>query len=67
MPGRSGIDLLSELKPRLPVLVLSVQPEKHYVHLSSKTVSTYRTRMLDKLGVSSDAEVMRYAHARHIV
>lgn len=153
MPGRSGIDLLAELKhryPRLPVLVLSVQPEEHYalrslragaagylskdvapdelvtavtkviaggryitewladrlaelvagrpveephellsdrefdifraiaagkpvdeiareMHLSSKTVSTYRTRMLDKLGVSSDAEVMRYAHARHIL
>lgn len=29
--------------------------------LSVKTVSTYRTRMLDKLGMGTNAELMRYA------
>jgi DNA-binding NarL/FixJ family response regulator len=33
MPGRGGLDLLAELKqsrPRLPVLVFSIHPEKQY-------------------------------------
>lgn len=33
MPGRSGLDLLSDLRhsyPRLPVLILSVHPESHF-------------------------------------
>ena len=29
--------------------------------LSVKTVSTYRTRVLDKLGMRTNAELMRYA------
>ena len=29
--------------------------------LSVKTISTYRTRVLDKLGMKSNAELMRYA------
>ncbi|MCG2577257.1 response regulator transcription factor [Dechloromonas sp. XY25] len=31
------------------------------LHLSIKTVSTYRTRLLDKLGVASNAELAAYA------
>jgi len=31
------------------------------MHLSVKTVSTYRTRLLDKMGMSSNAELTRYA------
>lgn len=31
------------------------------LHLSVKTVSTYRTRLLEKLGVSSNAELAAYA------
>src|SRR4029078_8430897 len=33
MPGRSGLDVvkqLKELSPRLPVLILTMQPEEHY-------------------------------------
>src|SRR5260370_17618036 len=33
MPGRSGLDVLRDLKkeqPKLPVLVLSMHPEDHY-------------------------------------
>lgn len=31
-----------------------------YLHLSPKTVTTYRARILDKLGVTSNAELVRY-------
>lgn len=31
------------------------------MHLSVKTVSTYRTRLLDKMGMASNAELTRYA------
>lgn len=30
------------------------------MHLSPKTVSTYRSRILDKLGLDSNAELARY-------
>jgi len=36
------------------------------LHLSVKTVSTYRTRMLDKLSLSNDAEAIRYALEREL-
>ncbi len=146
MPGRSGIDLLAEIKhrwPKLPVLIMSLHAEEHFavralragasgyltkaaapealveavqkvtrggryvsgavaerlaadlggrppvpherlsdrefevmrgiadgktvseialrMHLSVKTVSTYRTRLLDKMGMASNAELTRYA------
>ena len=146
MPGRSGIDLLAEIKhrwPKLPVLIMSLHAEEHFavralragasgyltkaaapealieavqkvtrggryiseavadrlaadlggrtavphdrlsdrefevmrgiadgktvseialqMHLSVKTVSTYRTRLLDKMGMGSNAELTRYA------
>jgi DNA-binding NarL/FixJ family response regulator len=31
------------------------------MHLSVKTVSTYRTRLLDKMGMATNAELTRYA------
>jgi len=149
MPGRSGIDLLSEIKHRhakLPVLIMSLHPEEQFavralqagaagyltkaaaadqllgavvkvakggryvseeladrlaadvggkrsaaavpherlsdrefevmrgiasgssvsdiaqrMHLSVKTVSTYRARLLEKMGMTSNAELTRYA------
>lgn len=33
----------------------------HSLHLSVKTISTYRTRLLEKIGVSSNAELAAYA------
>ena len=39
MPGKSGIDLLSDLKimkPKLPILVLSIQPEDKFALLTLK-------------------------------
>jgi DNA-binding NarL/FixJ family response regulator len=153
MPGRSGLDLLKDVKrlyPRLPVIVLSVQPEDQYalrclragaasyinkdsapeelaqaarkvlaggryvgaalaeklvtilddangkprheslsdrelevmlmiasgvslteiglrLHVSSKTVSTYRTRLMEKMQMASNAELTRYAVAHNLI
>ena len=39
----------------------SVSEIGNMLHLSIKTVSTYRTRLLDKLGVASNAELATYA------
>jgi two-component system invasion response regulator UvrY len=153
MPGRSGIDLLAEIKhrsPKLPVIIMSLHGEEQFavralragasgyltksaapdnqvtavakvakggryvsetladmlaadvgghavmapherlsdrefevmcaiasgktaseiaetMHLSVKTISTYRTRLLDKMGMSSNAEMTRYAIENHLV
>ncbi len=153
MPGRSGVDVLRNLKalrPKLPVLVLSMHPEDQYgkrvlkagasgymnkesapeelikavrkllsggryvsptlaetlavdlgrddgtpaherlsdrefevlrkmasgktvgqiaqeLHLSVPTVSTYRARILEKMGMSTNAELIRYALSHHLV
>jgi two-component system, NarL family, invasion response regulator UvrY len=153
MPGRSGVDVLRHLKalrPKLPVLVLSMHPEDQYgkrvlkagasgymnkesapeelikavrkllsggryvsstlaetlavdlgrddgtpaherlsdrefevlrkmasgktvgqiaqeLHLSVPTVSTYRARILEKMGMSNTAELIRYALNHHLV
>jgi DNA-binding NarL/FixJ family response regulator len=37
------------------------------MHLSVKTVSTYRTRLLDKMGMSNNAELTRYALEQGLV
>jgi DNA-binding NarL/FixJ family response regulator len=153
MPGRSGLDVLRDLKvmrPKLPVLVLSMHPEDQYgkrilkagasgymnkdsapeelikairkvqaggryvstalaeklawdlssgqerpvheilshrefevlrllasgktagqiaqeLHLSPTTVSTYRARILEKMNMTTTAELMRYAFENHLV
>ena len=153
MPGRSGVDVLRNLKalrPKLPVLVLSMHPEDQYgkrvlkagasgymnkesapeelikavrkllsggryvsstlaetlavdlgrddetpaherlsdrefevlrkmasgktvgqiaeeLHVSVPTVSTYRARILEKIGMSNTAELIRYALSHHLV
>jgi two-component system invasion response regulator UvrY len=153
MPGRSGLDIITDLKllrPQLPVLVLSMMPEDQFgkrvlragafgylkkesapeelieairkllaggryvspalaeklvldlddranrplheglsarefeilvmlgsgktvsqiaeeLHLSATTVSTYRARILEKMNMSTTAELMRYAFRNHLV
>jgi DNA-binding NarL/FixJ family response regulator len=153
MPGRSGIDVLADLKlaqPKLPILVLSMHPEDQYgkrvlkagaagymnknsapeelikairkvlaggryvspalaeklaldlsenrprlphetlsdrefevlrliasgktvtqiaeeLHLSTATISTYRARILEKMNMTTTAEMMRYAFQNHLV
>ena len=48
MPGRSGIDILSDLKraqPKLPVLVLSMHPEEQFARRALKAgASAYMTK-----------------------
>jgi two-component system, NarL family, invasion response regulator UvrY len=48
MPGRSGIDILEEIKrerPRLPVLILSVHPEEQFARRALKAgASGYLTK-----------------------
>jgi two-component system, NarL family, invasion response regulator UvrY len=39
----------------------SVSEIAEQLHLSVKTVSTYRTRLLEKMGMASNAELTRYA------
>ena len=39
----------------------SVTEIGHSLHLSVKTISTYRTRLLEKVGVNSNAELAAYA------
>jgi two-component system invasion response regulator UvrY len=153
MPGRSGLDIITDLnllRPQLPVLVLSMMPEDQFgkrvlragafgylkkesapeelieairkllaggryvspalaeklvldlddranrplheglsarefeilvmlgsgktvsqiaeeLHLSATTVSTYRARILEKMNMSTTAELMRYAFRNHLV
>ena len=152
MPGRSGLDVLRDIKlshPRLPVIVLSVQPEEQYavrclragaaayinkesaaeelslaatkilsggryisagvanslltnlsavdgplhellsdrefevmrliatglsltsigeqLHVSVKTVSTYRTRIMEKMQIESNADITRYALKHNLI
>jgi DNA-binding NarL/FixJ family response regulator len=153
MPGRSGLEILRDVKsshPRLPVIILSVQPEEQYamrclragasayinkdtapeelaeatkkilaggryisprfadtlvagfdnpidkplhellsdreyevmrmiaagvsltkiadrLYLSVKTVSTYRTRIMDKMQMKSNAEITRYAMTHEMI
>lgn len=37
------------------------------LHLSVTTVSTYRARILDKMGMTTSAELMRYALRNNLV
>jgi two-component system invasion response regulator UvrY len=62
--GGSGLDALS---PReMQILYMLAQGQKvqgisETLHLSPKTVSTYKSRMQEKLNVKSDAELIRLA------
>lgn len=123
MPGRSGLDALSQIRhmnPKLPVLILSMYPEDQYglrvlkagasgylaketVHeelikaiktvlsdrefdvfkllavgrtvteiaeqlsLSATTISTYRSRVMEKMNMKSNAELARYALENKII
>jgi two-component system invasion response regulator UvrY len=66
LPGHEGspFDTLSQRE--MQVMLMLVQGEKvqdisTQLHLSPKTVSTYRYRLFDKLSVRNDAELTRLA------
>jgi DNA-binding NarL/FixJ family response regulator len=62
--ARSGHEALSDREFEvLRLLVEGLGPTEigERLHLSVKTVSTHKTRILDKLGLGSTAELVRYA------
>jgi two-component system invasion response regulator UvrY len=62
-PG-SPFDQLSSREMQVMIMATgghSVQDISDSLHLSPKTVSTYRSRLFEKLGVSNDVELTRLA------
>ncbi len=62
--GASPFDLLSQRETQVMLMVTkghSTQDISDRLHLSPKTVSTYRYRLFEKLGVSNDVELTRMA------
>jgi DNA-binding NarL/FixJ family response regulator len=57
MPGVGGGDILRTLYPNVKVLM----------NLNAKTVSTYRARVLRKLNLQSNAELIAYCLRRGLV
>jgi DNA-binding NarL/FixJ family response regulator len=67
---RSGHDALSDREFEvLRLLVEGLGPTEigERLHLSVKTVSTHKTRILEKLGLGSTAELVRYALEHKLV
>lgn len=61
---RTAFDLLSKREMQIMLLVTDGYGNNdisHSLNLSPKTVSTYRTRIYEKLGVGSDVELTRMA------
>ena len=52
---------------RMIAMGKSVTKIAEELHISDKTVSTYRTRILEKMGLASNAELMRYCLDRGLV
>lgn len=68
--AREPHERLSEREFQVFRLLASGKPVgevAEHLHLSVNTVSTYRTRVLEKLGAANNAELMRYAAERRLV
>ena len=69
-PTRPGHHTLSERELEVFVLLAQGQSVRHIAEslaLSMKTVSTYRARLLDKLQLTTTAELIRYALDHRLV
>lgn len=69
-PTGPGHHTLSEREFEVLVLLAQGQSLKHIAQsltLSIKTVSTYRSRLLDKLQLTTTAELIRYALDHHLL
>jgi two-component system invasion response regulator UvrY len=69
-PTRPGHHTLSEREFEVFVLLAQGQSVRHIAEslaLSMKTVSTYRARLLDKLQLTTTAELIRYALDHRLV
>ena len=76
LPGMDGFELVREFQDHPKVingysdlLVEGFGPTEigERLHLSVKTVSTHKTRILDKLNLGSTAELVRYALENKLV
>ena len=68
--GRPLHELLSDRESQVFFLLASGKTLKaiaRELHLSPKTASTYKTRIMQKLNLQSDADLIRYALANHLV
>ncbi len=68
--SRPPHELLSERENQVFLQIASGKTLKAIardLHLSPKTASTYKARVLEKLNLDSDAELVRYAVAHHLV
>jgi DNA-binding NarL/FixJ family response regulator len=68
--GRPAHELLSERENQVFLQLASGRTLKAIardLHLSPKTASTYKARVMEKLDLDSDAELVRYAVAHHLV
>ena len=66
LPGNEGSPFDDLSQREMQVMIMLVQGEKiqdisEALHLSPKTISTYRSRMFSKLNVRNDAELTRLA------
>jgi DNA-binding NarL/FixJ family response regulator len=69
-PAHPALPALSERELEVLVLIAQGQSLKNIAQsliLSVKTVSTYRGRLLDKLQLTTTAELIRYAIDHHLV
>jgi DNA-binding NarL/FixJ family response regulator len=68
--GKAPHELLSDRESQVLVMLASGKTLKAIardLHLSPKTASTYKTRVMQKLKLGSDAELVRYAVAHQLV
>jgi len=68
--GRPPHELLSDRESQVLILLASGKSLKaiaRELDLSPKTASTYKTRVMQKLNLGSDAELVRYAVAHQLV
>lgn len=71
--GQRGLAAHDELSPQEYRVMIQLAGGRRIadiaalMHLSPKTVSTYRTRILDKLGVASNAELARYCQSHDLL
>ena len=68
--GKPLHELLSDRESQVFFLLASGKTLKaiaRELHLSPKTASTYKTRIMQKLNLQSDAELIRYALANQLV
>ncbi len=67
--GKNPIELLSKREFEILALIASGQSYKEIatkLNLSPKTVSTYRTRILEKLNLSNNSQLLRFAYEQNI-